>query len=83
MEQMTRMNSRVDEIQDFVKTNVQPTMDKKGKYIRITLSTKAKMKNKKHQLSSSKIVIWRTRKNRLRLNLIMKNTSPLCLILKP
>ena len=28
MEQMTRMNSRVDEIQDFVKTNVQPTTDK-------------------------------------------------------
>ena len=25
------MNSRVDEIQDFVKTNVQPTTDKKGK----------------------------------------------------
>ena len=29
MEQMTRMNSCVDEIQDFVKTNVQPTTDKK------------------------------------------------------
>ena len=31
MEQMTRMNSRVDEVQDFVKTNVQPMADKKGK----------------------------------------------------
>ena len=36
MEQMTRMNSRVDEIQDFVKTNVQPTMDKKGKQVTFT-----------------------------------------------
>ena len=33
MEQMMRMNSRVDEIQDFVKTNVQPTTDKKGKQV--------------------------------------------------
>ena len=33
MEQMMRMNSRVDEIQDFVKTNVQPTADKKGKQV--------------------------------------------------
>ena len=36
MEQMTRMNSRVDEIQDFVKTNVQPTTDKKGKQVTFT-----------------------------------------------
>ena len=36
MEQMTRMNSRVDEIQDFVKTNVQPTSDKKGKQVTFT-----------------------------------------------
>ena len=36
MEQMTRMNSRVDEIQDFVKTNVQPTLDKKGKQVTFT-----------------------------------------------
>ena len=36
MEQMTRMNSRVDKIQDFVKTNVQPTTDKKGKQVTFT-----------------------------------------------
>ena len=36
MEQMTRMNSRVDEIQNFVKTNVQPTIDKKGKQVTFT-----------------------------------------------
>ena len=33
MEQMTRMNSRVDEMHDFVKRNVQPTTDKKGKQV--------------------------------------------------
>ena len=33
MEQMTQMNSRVDEIQDFVKTNVQLTTDNKGKQV--------------------------------------------------
>ena len=36
MEQMTRMNLRVDEIQDFVMTNVQPTTDKKGKQVTFT-----------------------------------------------
>ena len=36
MEQMTWMNSRVDEIQDFVKTNVQPTTEKKGKQVTFT-----------------------------------------------
>ena len=36
MEQMTRMNSRVDEIEDFVKTNVQTTIDKKGKQVTFT-----------------------------------------------
>ena len=36
MEQMTRMNSRVDEIQDFVKTNVQPMTNKKGKQVTFT-----------------------------------------------
>ena len=36
MEQMTRMNSRVDKIQDFVKTNVQTTTDKKGKQVTFT-----------------------------------------------
>ena len=36
MEQMTRMNSHVDKIQDFVKTNVQPTTDKKGKQVNFT-----------------------------------------------
>ena len=36
MEQMTRMNSCVDKIQDFVKTNVQPTTDKKGKQVNFT-----------------------------------------------
>ena len=33
MEQITRMNSCVDKIQDFVKTNFQPTTDKKGKEV--------------------------------------------------
>ena len=33
MEQMTRMNSRVDEIQDFIKRNIQPTTDKKSKLV--------------------------------------------------
>ena len=31
-----RMNLRVDEIQDFVTTNVQPTTDKKGKQVTFT-----------------------------------------------
>ena len=34
MEQMSRMNSRVDEIQDFVKTNIPTSIDnKKGKQV--------------------------------------------------
>ena len=34
MEEMTQMNSRVDEIQDFVKMNIQPKSDnKKGKHV--------------------------------------------------
>ena len=34
MDQMTRMNSRVDKIEDFLKTKVQPTIDnKKGKQV--------------------------------------------------
>ena len=33
MEQMTRMNSPVDEIYDFFKMNVQPMTDKKGKQV--------------------------------------------------
>ena len=33
MEQMTRMNSRMDEIRDFVKMNVQLTTNKKGKQV--------------------------------------------------
>ena len=36
MEQMTRMNSCVDEIQDFVQANVEPTVDKKGKQVTFT-----------------------------------------------
>ena len=36
MEQMTQMNSHVDEIQDFVKTNVQPMTNKKGKQVTFT-----------------------------------------------
>ena len=36
MEQMTRMNLHEDEIQDFVKTNVQPTTDTKGKQVTFT-----------------------------------------------
>ena len=130
---MTRMNSRGDEIQDFVKTNVQPTTDKKGKQLTFTdqypgkprqtqgikgprrtkhtstrklwkqhwpyqafgvgklcrihtrtiLSTKAQVKKKKRQLSSSNTVIRRMRNNRLWLNQTLTNTSPLFLILKP
>ena len=33
MEQMTRMNSRLEEIQDFIKRKVQPMADKKGKKV--------------------------------------------------
>ena len=33
MEQMTWMNAHVDDIQDFIKTNVQLTTDKKGKQV--------------------------------------------------
>ena len=33
MQQMTRMNLRMDEISDFVKTNVQPMANKKGKQV--------------------------------------------------
>ena len=36
MEQMMRMNSRVEEIQDFVKTKLQPTTNKKGKQVTFT-----------------------------------------------
>ena len=36
MEQMTQMNSRVDEMHDFVKTNIQSTTDKKGKQVTFT-----------------------------------------------
>ena len=36
MEHMKGMNSRVDDIQDFVKTNVQPTTDKKVKQVNFT-----------------------------------------------
>ena len=35
-DKMTRINSRVNEIQYFVKTNVQPTIDKKGKQVTFT-----------------------------------------------
>ena len=48
------MNSRVDEIQDFVKTNVQPTTDKKGKQVTFTdqLPSQA-MANPRNQGASS------------------------------
>ena len=36
MEQMTRIYSRMDEIHDFIKKNIQPTTDKKGKQITFT-----------------------------------------------
>ena len=36
MEKMIWMKSRVDEIQDFAKTNVQPMTDKKGKQVTST-----------------------------------------------
>ena len=54
MEKMTRMNARVDEIQDFVKTNVQPTTDKKGKQVNFTnqLPSQA-MTNPRNQGASS------------------------------
>ena len=33
MEQTTQMNSRVEKIKDFIKTNVQPMTDKKGEQV--------------------------------------------------
>ena len=36
IEQMTRKNSRLDKIQDFVKIDVQPTTEKKGKQVTFT-----------------------------------------------
>ena len=54
MEQMMRMNSRVDEIQDFVKTNVQPTTDKKGKQVAFTDQVPSQAtKNPRNQGTSS------------------------------
>ena len=55
MEQMTRMNSCVDEIQDFVKTNVQPTTEKKGKQVTFTdqLSSQATANSRNQGTSSS------------------------------
>ena len=55
MEQMTRMNSRVDEIQDFVKTNVQLMTDKKGKQVTFTdqLSSQATANTRNQGVSSS------------------------------
>ena len=55
MEQMTRMNSRVDEIQDFVKMNVQPTTDKKGKQVTFTdqLPSQATANPRNQEVSSS------------------------------
>ena len=54
MEQMTRMNSRVDKIQDFVKTNVQPTTEKKGKQVIFTDQlTSLAMANPRNQRASS------------------------------
>ena len=54
MEEMTMMNSCVDEIQDFVKTNVQPTMDKKSKQVTFSdqLPSQA-MANPRNQGASS------------------------------
>ena len=54
MEQMTRMNSRVDKIQGFVKMNVQPKTDKKGKQVIFTdqLPSQA-MANPRNQGASS------------------------------
>ena len=49
MEQMTHMNSCVDKIKDFVKTNIQPTTDKKGKkvcfFVQLPLEVTANPKN--------------------------------------
>ena len=36
MEQMTRMNSHVVEIQDFIKMNIQPKTNKKGKQVSLS-----------------------------------------------
>ena len=56
MEQMTRMNSRVDEIEDFVKTNVQLMMDKNGKQVTFTdqLSSQARANPRNQGASSTK-----------------------------
>ena len=54
MEQMRRMNSLVDEIQDFIKTNVQPKTNKKGKQVNFTdqLPSQATA-NPRNQVASS------------------------------
>ena len=53
MEQMTRMNSCVDEIQDFVKMNVQPMTDKKGKQVTFTDQLAQATSNPRNQGASS------------------------------
>ena len=54
---MTRMNSHVDEMHDFIKTNVQPTIDKKGKQVTFTdqlpLHATANPKNQGASLSQT------------------------------
>ena len=49
------MNSRVDEIQYFVRTNVQPTIDKKGKQVTFTdqLPSQAMANPRNHGASST------------------------------
>ena len=53
---MTQMNSHVDEIQDFVKTNVQSMTEKKGKQVTFTdqLPLQATANPKNQGVSSSK-----------------------------
>ena len=55
MKQMTQINSRMDEIQDFVKTKVQPKIDKKGKQVTFTnqLPSQATSNPRNRKASSS------------------------------
>ena len=58
MEKMNKMNSRVDEIQDFVKTNIPPMIDnKKGKQVSFSnqLPSQATINSRNHRASSSQM----------------------------
>ena len=51
MEQMTQMNLRMDEIQDFFKMNVQPTTDNKnGKQVSFSDQLSSQVMNHDHEV---------------------------------